>query len=289
VNYATLTAAKQIIGLEPDETKDDALLLALLEWATAYIDDHKARHYDPRREVRLFDLPSTHGSMFGVYEARYVPPAAVPVLRLDDDLLELVELTNGDGNKITDYLLEPANVWPKMRVRLTNGAIWQPSAAGEIRQIIEADGVWGAHDRYSTAWKASGVILPAALNNSATTISVTDIGALQAGQLLRVDDEFMLLSAIDADTDAPPAYTLTIERGAQGTTAASHAKDAPVKIWQVQGNISQACIRIVKWRYSQKDVDNFDRTYSAETGFVSIPSAIPADVAALLGARKATI
>jgi hypothetical protein len=289
MNYATLSAAKQVIGIEPDKTKDDASLLAFLAWATAFIENYKARHYDPRKEVRLFDVPSTHGSMFGVYEPRYIAPAAVPVLRMDDDLLELATLTNGDGDEITDYFLEPANAWPKMRIRLANGDVWRPDASGETHQVIEVDGVWGSHDRYPVAWQTSGVILPDALAADTTTIDLTAIGTLQAGQLLRIDDEFILLAAIDAGTEETVTYTLTIERGAQGTTAATHAEDAPVKIWQVQGNISQACIRVVKWRYSQKDVDNFDRVYSAETGIISIPSSIPSDVLALLGARKITL
>ncbi len=55
------------------------------------------------------------------------------------------------------------------------------------------------------------------------------------------------------------------------------------------GNIEQACVRLVKWRYTQKDVDNFDRVYVAGTGVVSVASAIPADVKMALGAPKARL
>lgn len=292
MNYITLAAVKPTLGIKTSST-DDALLETFLQWATAQIDNHKGRHYDPRRETRYFDLPSAGGSLFGVFEPRLQTIAKQPVLRLDEDLLEVTSIMNGDGFALTKYVVEPANFSPKTRIRLVNGAAWEAADDGQTEQAIAVTGIWGSHDRYSAAWKASAYTLQDnPLSSSATAITVLGIVGFEAGQLLKIENEFALITAVNTVAGTPPAlntYNLTVERGANGTTAASHAKDTGLSIWQVQGNISQACARLVKWRYTQKDVDTFDKTYSGETGMVSVPTAIPSDVLALLGAPKAQI
>jgi hypothetical protein len=205
----------------------------------------------------------------------------------------VTSLLNGDGEAITDYVLEPANAWPKTRIRLVNGAVWNTASDGQSEQVISVTGVWGSHNRYNLAWKASGkTVQDNPLTSSATTVTLTAITGFEAGQLIKLESEFALVTAVNTVTGTPPAattYNLTVERGANGSTAASHAKETAISIWQVQGNISQACARLVKWRYVQKDVDTFDKTYNGETGMVSVPTAIPTDVLALLGAPKASI
>lgn len=292
MNYATLSAVKPAIGLKAANA-DDALLGVFLQWATAQIDQIKNRYYEPRRETHTFNLPRSGASSFGIFEPRLQPIAAQPPLRLDDDLLEIVSLTNGDGEELTDYVLEPANVSPKTRIRLINGATWNADNNGQTEQVIAVTAIWGSHDRYSAAWKFSGkTVQDNPLSSGATTITVAAITGFEVGQLLRLENEFVLVQAVNTVTGTPPTattYNLTVERGVNGTIAAGHSKETPISIWQVQGNISQACARLVKWRYVQKDVDIFDKTYNGETGIVSVPTAIPSDVLALLGPHKASI
>lgn len=289
MNYATLAAVKPTIGIKTSST-DDTLLETFLQWATAQIDNHKGRHYDPRYETRLYDLPDSGGSLFGVFEQRLQSVAAQRPLRLDEDLLEVVQILNGDGTAITDYVLEPANNWPKTRVRLISGETWDTPSSGRTEQIISVRGIWGSHERYGQAWKTSGyTVQNNPLSAGGTSITVSGVTGFEAGQLLRLEDEFALVTAVNTVSGPPVSYNLTVERGANGSTAAAHAKETAIAIWQVQGNIAQACARLVKWRYTQKDVDTFDKTYSGETGMVSVPTAIPTDVLALLGAKKATL
>lgn len=288
MNYITLAALKPTIGIKVSST-DDTLLETFLQWATSQIENYKGRHYDPRIETRYFDVPSAGGSTFGVFEPRLQPLASQAPLRLDEDLLEMTTLLNGDSTPITEYVLEPANCWPKTRIRLISGAIWNTPSSGRTEQVIAVTGTWGSHSRYNAAWKLSGTtVQDNPLSSSATTITLTGVTGLEAGQLLKIESEFVLVTAVNTSS-APVVYTLTVERGANGSTAASHVKTTPFYIWQVQGNITQACARLVKWRYTQKDVDTFDKTYSGETGMVSVPTAIPTDVMTLLGAPKAQI
>jgi hypothetical protein len=282
MNYTTLADAKAYLKLT--STSEDDLLSTFITWATDYINFYKGRRYDPRVETRVFDVPSSGASVFGQFDSRLQAPVAIPPLRLDEDLLELKTLTNGDTTVITDYLLEPANNLPKTRIRLKGGVSWEPDADGNYRQAISVLGVWGAHDNYSQAWQNSLSSLSAGISASVTSFAVTTIAPFKAGQLARIDDEFMLVTAVATVLSVP---TLTVERGYNGSTAAAHLISAGISIFRPQGNVVQACLRLVKWRYVQKDVDLFDKTYSADTGMTIVPTAVPVDVKAVLGAPKA--
>jgi hypothetical protein len=102
----------------------------------------------------------------------------------------------------------------------------------------------------------------------------------QAGLLVRIGAELALVLS------APDILTNKVElvRGANGSTAAQHAHDTQIKIFRPQGTIVQACLRLVKWRYSQKDTDDFDKSYVLGSGIVNVPSRLPADVVQALGA-----
>jgi hypothetical protein len=287
MNYVTLQAAKQYMGIEASNTVDDDRIALFCDWATTFIEFYKGRHYDPRYETRVFDKPSPKTSSFGVFESRLQPAAPVSPLRLDEDLLECFALINGDGVAITAYLLEPSNMFPKMRVRLKGGESWVSDDDGNDMQVISLTGLWGSHDKYSLAWVDNGqTVVDNPLSSGATSIVVGAITPFSAGQLIRVDNELMLISAAALVLTVP---TLTVERAYNGSTAAAHVAGSKIKVWKLQGNINQACLRMVKWRYNQKDVDAFDKTYSVETGILSSPAAIPTDILAVLGASKVTL
>lgn len=277
-NYVTLAEMKSYIGT--GQSTDDDVLLTLIELATAIIDEWKGRRYDVRYETRVYDTPETPSSTFGSLNGGYAT-GPMPKLRLVNDLLELVTLTNGDGEDFdsSEFVLEPANEFPKTRIKLRSGSYWLDGEYGP-EQAISVAGFWGAHDRYRDAWKQSQV-LGAELDASATEFELSTIGTLQAGQLLRIDDELMLLESIETDTTS----TLTVERGFNGTSAAVHASGAQIMIFQPMGIIKRAAMRLVKWMYAQRDTDNFDKIYAMGTGTVSIPTSMPSDVVMALGAK----
>ena len=113
-----------------DDADKLALVDATIESASRFIDAQSGRTFYAREETRLYDVPS------GTRE-----------LRLDDDLLEIGTLTNGDSTVLTtdDYMLLPANVSPKYAIKLktTSANSWQPGTDGGSEQVISVLADWG--------------------------------------------------------------------------------------------------------------------------------------------------
>ncbi|HZU86596.1 MAG TPA: hypothetical protein VFF78_03865 [Anaerolineaceae bacterium] len=296
MNYATLTQVKAYLGQAPAASADN-LLLDFIDQASRYIEQCKGRRFDVRQETRLFDIPGLAtrtplGYFPGIRQGNY----AQSVLKLDDDLLALTTLTNGDGTVIasTDYFLEPGNLYPKRTVRLSD-SVWAVPSSGDPHQAISVDGLWGFHNHYPEAWVDSmdSVQDVGGINASVNTFKVLDSDGIagdlrgprfQSGQMISIGTEFMLvISANNQSND------LVIRRGYNGTTAAVHAQGAAISIFRPMGIVEIACIRLVAWRYKQKDVDNFDKTYIMGGGVVNVPTSIPSDVVRFLGAHKAEL
>jgi len=304
MNYATLTQVRAYLGLAAAETGEDALLTRFIKSADGYING--IRRGDVRYETRLYDYPLRRYEALGAYDAdTFVTQMNVMVdlgrgrLRLDDDLLYLVSVANGDGTAValTDLVQEPPNLYPKGALRLKSGKglAWLPGSDGTYEQVISVTGWWGYHPDYGTAWVDSldTVKNSSGITAAATSITVSDAdGAaadldsprFQAGQLLKLESEFLDLLAVNTSTNV-----LTVKRGVNGTTAAAHAKETSIYLYRPYENLVQAALRLVAWRYRQKDVNNFDKTVSFETGVVIVPSAVPADIKALLPALRLTL
>lgn len=299
MDYATLYQIRQYLKLSSTETGDDDLLTRLIHEINGNIDEWCNRRFDVRQETRLFDYPVKRRDDFGVYDLEaWVASWNIAAeglinkrLRLDDDLFSLTTLTNGDSNEITssNYVLEPANKYPKFAVRLVGSSTnWQLPTDGQREQVISVAGLWGYHRRYGDkAWIDSlDTVQDNPLSSAATTINVGDADGLagdgelvrfQAGNMIRIESEFCDVLSVDTSGD-----TLTVTRGYNGTTAASHAQGTQIDIYRPMENVVRAAKRWVKYVYRQKDVDTMDTTQIIGTGIKITPSAIPPDVRALL-------
>ena len=293
--YATLTQVKALRDLSG--TTDDALLMEFLYQATDWINTWKERRFDVHQETRYFDVPGDPTfKKFGYYPGIAQGAQSNQVLRMDGDLLSVVTLTNGDTTVIpaAGYWLEDRNLYPRHSIRLKSSYTWEADADGETHQVISVNGLWGYHDHYDKAWVDSGDELQAGISAAATSLTVADYtGAaddllsprFQVGQMICIDSEFMLITAITAGVGAA-ADTLTVQRAFNGTTAATHLINAPVYVFRLMGIVVRSTLRLVQWMYTQKDVDTFDRTYVLGAGVVNVPTALPTDVRAFLGAKK---
>jgi hypothetical protein len=293
MNYATLVEMKRYLGT--DETTDDALLTKLLAWSSRFIDIWKGRRFDVRFETRYFDRPSGNRSAFGVFDSSLLTGSAGSALRLDNDLLEISSLINGDGDEILSsaFTLEPANMYPKRRIRLKSAAdYWSGDSYGDYEQVISVSGWWGYHDDYPNCFVDSlDVVTTTPLDDSGISLIVADADGtagdllsprFQAGQMIQIGTELMLVISVNTTSNS-----LVVLRGYNGSTAAAHLVGVKIAVFRVMGTIETACIRLVKWRYTQKDTDNFDKTYILGVGQVNVPTAIPSDVLMVLGPRKA--
>lgn len=130
-SYATVAELKSYInemsgGVQTSFTaNEDALLQTFLDEASAEID---------RQTGRTFQSVSA---------TRYYWPEDVTVntLHLDNDLLAVTTLKNGDGTTISagDYMLQPDNWTPKQKIRLKTNVAWTFATDGRI----EVTGTWG--------------------------------------------------------------------------------------------------------------------------------------------------
>ncbi|MEQ8673185.1 MAG: hypothetical protein RLP44_20160 [Aggregatilineales bacterium] len=236
---ATVDALRARLNL--DAGVDDTRLRTVLEVATVILERLTARRFQPR----LATL--THS----------VDPLNVLELILDDDLLNLTALTNGDGSALDtdDVLLLPDDDSPAGVLKLVNGQVfvWQNSTLN----AVSVGGVWGWHDRPSSMWRDSGdTVQDAPLNASATSLTVTDSAAsdtsgesprFQVGQLLNIEDEFLRVIGVTETT-------LTVIRGVQGSIPASHAQTTVIFTYQPPQDVKHLCVRLAAWLYKEPDV-----------------------------------
>ena len=100
-----------------------------IEAASRYIDNETGRTFYARTETRYYDVSGSR------------------VLKLDDDLLTITTLTNGDDNTIasTEYNLWPKNNPPYSEIRLkaSSSTLWLMDGDGNAEAVIDVAGTWG--------------------------------------------------------------------------------------------------------------------------------------------------
>lgn len=242
------------------DATDDAIVELLLKAASRYIDTQTAREFYPYVQTRYFDVPSSDD----------IDPRA---LKMDADLLEVISIVNGDGVTIpsTEYTLRPRNASPYIFVRLVDNSTyyWASDGAGDTHDVISVTGIWGFHNRYSSAW-IIGSTLAEDLDTSETGIDVTSGTLFSVGDLIRFGNELGYVSA-------KATNTLTSTRAENGSTAAAHLTSANVYIWQVMDELKNAVLEIAVQAYHRRfgQGSNAAATVTA-AGVVLSPKDIPA-------------
>lgn len=303
MDYVTLYQVKSYLKLESLST-DDELLKGFIRWSSELIDYWKGRRFDIFHATYLFDTPSYPNSALGDFHSNEFTAVdrlfANKEIYLDvakHDLLEVVELLNGDGTEIedTDYILEPANYSKKNRIKIkrSSNIKWVTDEDGNYEQVISLTGIFGFNRNYQKCFVDTGIKLSEAIDTSVTSITIEDVSLpakdflsprIQVGFMLKIDNEFMLVTDIvpgDYDDDE-----VELLRAYNGSEASAHNLNSVIYVYRPDGDIIQIALQLVRWRYRNKDVDNFDRTYNLATQTATTPSALPADVKLLLGARR---
>ncbi|MBZ0275374.1 MAG: hypothetical protein K8I60_04485 [Anaerolineae bacterium] len=235
----TLYALRQHLGMAATETGDDNRLFAMLLAASAYVERAAGRHFVPRRATIAHTAWDSQE------------------LLLDEDLLELLTLTNGDGSSITlgDVIHLPARgVIAALRLTGGNAFTWQTSPFN----AITVTGIWGWHEDWDSAWRDSAdTVADNPLTASAVTVTVSDADGIdeaglaprfQAGQMLRIEEEYLRVLVVDAT-----ANTLAVQRGVNGTTAAGHIQGTPITVYQPSADVALLTLRYAAWLYKEPD------------------------------------
>jgi len=130
MSYAHLGVLKQYLGLSATETTDDTLLQDLLDRATTAIDNHCGRRFSANTETRYYEDDAVDGQ----------------TLYLDEDLISITTLTNGDSDSTTisssDYWLIPRNEGPPyygIRLKSDTTTTWE----FDIDYWVSVAGTWG--------------------------------------------------------------------------------------------------------------------------------------------------
>lgn len=127
-DYSTLAAVKQSLNRTTED--DDAFLEALITRASRMIDDYCQRFFVGETQTRNFD------AVQDVYER---------TLYLDEDLLSVDVIQNGDGTTITasQYVFEPRNRAPKHGITLKSGTADLWTYFTDPENAISVTGTWG--------------------------------------------------------------------------------------------------------------------------------------------------
>jgi len=145
---------------------------------------------------------------------------------------------------------------PAAAIQLPQGTSWQNYCnAASTPPYITITGVWGWHPDYASAWEDEDA-LQADINSSVTSLTVGNVdGAdtwgetprISAGNLLKINDEIMLVTATDTATNV-----VTVRRAMNGTTATAHTSGDSVAVWQPDPPLKLYVARQVGAQYAKQ-------------------------------------
>lgn len=229
----TLDYVRQHRGVSDAQTKDDALLLSLIQENSADFMQALQRIPMPYVDTKRFSAINVSG-----YD-----------LKLRDDLLAVTSVTNGNGESVASnlYNLRPDNQYPKHTVELISngGTGW---ALGYSEDRIAIAGTWGYAPHYPTAWRSLTTLGANVSDTTTRTITLASTSDVEIGMYLSVGSE-----TFGYVTDKSNTTVTVDERGALGTTAATASSGATVSAYRQIPDIMKAVRSMVVYAYTSKD------------------------------------
>lgn len=260
--YVTVNLLKNASVLDITGTGDDVRLRLAAENVSRQVDRYVNRHFFALSATRKFD---------GDGSDRLLIPDLISIdssgLKTDDNLDRTFETTWAT----TDYFLYPSNADPTgghdqcrpyARV-LVDVASGSKSAFPVGRQSVQLAGQWGYWRRFKRATE----VVNEALDATETGVDVDARTDVEVGHTILVDSEQMYLRSYATNT-------LTVVRGVNGTTAATHSTGATIDIYEYPGPIVEATIIQVARLWKRKDSAFAATTGFPETGQASLLSNI---------------
>jgi len=267
-------------GFDDQTTKtttstDQAVVLRYLRQVTKRIEGMTHRVFVPETKTHIIGY------------AEIVTRRMARMLELNQHVILSVTSITAAGNTVSssNYRLFPYSVSPASMIEAINNSTWLDSLNDTDDQISIA-GVFGYRTNYSRdGWLNSldTVQDGSGINTTATTITVTDADGADyngetprftPGQVIRVDDEFMIVSATNTSTNV-----LTVLRGALGSTAATHDNGTQIDVWTVEPEIARAAQLIAAYNFDNRG--KFTRT-SFDGQFLTSGIEIPDEATAIL-------
>lgn len=247
--YCTPTEVKSYLGIAG--TSDDALLLSLCERISRIADQLTDTWFYEKTQTRYYDWTDFY------------------FLELDAPLLSVTTLTN-DGTAVSsdDYRLVPRNSYPKNRIEVMRDGGTILSYSTTKQDATSIAGLWGFHSDYDNAWKSTTTLASAIATASATSCTVTAATNLHAGQTWKIGTEQVYCSATTGTT-------ATIERGMNGTTAATHDSASAIYVWQPDTVMREAARQLTSQVYKMKDSLPWGRIEYIDVGTIQMVAGVP--------------
>jgi len=264
--YATYDAFKyrqltvQAGGGYAADTTRDAVMHKMIEAASRWIDAQCFRKFYTTTETRY-------------YTARYADWLKV------DDLVSVTSIKTDDGSSrtypttwsATDYDLEPfdaRNLTPALPYNMIRTTPQGLNYFPTFKKGIQIVGTWGFSDQ-----TVALSTLSAGVNASVTTWPVTSGTSFEVGHIALCGSE-------QAFVDVVSGNNLTVRRGVNGTTAATHDSATAVSVYQF-GAISEACI-LYSQRLFMRQKAVLGVTGTSITGQINMNIPVDKDIIALL-------
>jgi len=238
-------------------TSDAGSIRRILEAASRRIDDYcGGGTFGPLTETRYYDigsgglLNSPQFQTMSITDDIKTSMSTPGVVPLDGWIVSPTTVTAyGGTDRATsetltegynaDFWLMPYNSAPKTIMKLNEDTTKGFSGGQQTLSIL---GTWGY-----TADTVSVTTADAIGSTTATSASVTSATDLGPAQTILIDSEQLYITAISGNT-------LTVERGVNGSTAATHSGGASLYRYDYPELVVQACLDLSKIVFRDRDL-----------------------------------
>lgn len=235
--YASLTELKGLLGTST--TTDDVVMRKILEAASRIIENSLNRRFYSTTETKYFN---------GAGQVLWVPD----LLSIDASGLKTDE--DGDATfentfATTDYILygggleDALNLYPRTHIELSHDSDYGSFANG-VRKGVQITGVWGYGDGTSATPYVATAITGTIATTAGLTLTLSADGTIEIGHTILCESEQMYVTALGT-------LSATVERGVNGTTAATHSAKT-LSYYRYPRDIMQACLDLAVALYQNR-------------------------------------
>lgn len=247
---------------------------------------NNARKVEILDEVsRLIDAKCHRGSGFGPWVGtKEYDTDGGSVLLLGADLAELDDISIASSIAATPetpvvetdfYLAGLGTYEPPYRRVILHGQ-GTPTAFGCGRRLASVTGTWSFPYRTRTLT----VTLAEDADTSETELDVSGLTGLSPAMTILIGDEQMFITAVtDSTTDS-----ITVERGVNGTTAATHLSGAAIVRYVYAPNVHTLTLRLAERRWKARDAGADGLDGGNDVGTVSLREGEDTVIRRMLGA-----
>ena len=233
--YQDLDTLRAALDVAESDTAQDADLLRVAEPVSRQIDAYcqiagrssvglDGFGFFPRTETRLL-MPDMSNRLLEVRGPKLLTLTSLKVDSAGDDTYATTLVED------TDFVLEPRSGLPKSAVRfLANATTTFRQGSGSSLGVVQVIGDWGEFEETESVGTTNE-----ALDATETGVDLVSGHTLTAGRTIKVESEQMYVSSITGDT-------ATVERGVNGSTAATHDNTKAVTAYRYPRAVEQACL-----------------------------------------------